>query len=113
MKSISRFLPIATLGCALTGSVHATPAVEKKIWSLLDDPKSVYVSLDTPSFMSLGVGFTLPDGGKHVTELALKAPGGAFDPRDLEKIPAATLGYEAKWCVERYQHYNLDWDITG
>ncbi|HYC71095.1 MAG TPA: hypothetical protein VEB66_07815 [Opitutaceae bacterium] len=93
--------------------VHATPDIEKRIWALLDDPKSVYVSLSTPDFMALGAGFELPDGGRHVTELALAAPGGAFDPRELEKLPPSALGYEAKWCVERYRHYNLDWDITG
>src|ERR1044071_1628233 len=53
------------------------------------------------------------DRGKTVTDLALKAPGGAFDPRDLEKIPAEKLGYKADWLVERYKRYNLDWDITG
>ncbi|AOS45716.1 hypothetical protein Verru16b_02803 [Lacunisphaera limnophila] len=113
MKSPFRIFTLAAIGCLLAGTALATPEVEKKIWALLDDPKSVYVSLDTPSFMSLGAGFELPDGGKQVTALALAAPGGAFDPRDLEKIPAASLGYEAKWCVERYKHYNLDWDITG
>ncbi|MDB6115573.1 MAG: hypothetical protein JWQ62_2518, partial [Lacunisphaera sp.] len=35
---------------ALTAS--ANDIVEQKIWKLLDDPKAVYVSLDTPSFMS-------------------------------------------------------------
>lgn len=100
------------IGAAASGS-FANPAVEKKIWSLLDDPKAVYVSLSTPDFMSLGAGFELPDGGKQVTDLALRAPGGAFDPRDVAKIPAATLGYKADWIVERYKHYNLDWDITG
>jgi hypothetical protein len=63
--------------------------------------------------MALGEGFDLPDGGKTVTDLALKAPGGAFDPRDVAKIPAEKLGYKADWIVERYKRYNLDWDITG
>jgi len=63
--------------------------------------------------MALGEGFDLPDGGKNVTDLAMKAPGGAFDPRDVAKIPAKTLGYKADWIVERYKRYNLDWDITG
>jgi hypothetical protein len=109
MKPLYR-LALAT-SFALTLSSSANESVEKKIWSLLDDPKAVYVSLDTPSFMSLG--WDLPDGGKTVTDLALAAPGGAFDPRDLNKIPAATLGYKADWIVERYNHYNLDWDIGG
>ena len=84
---------------------------EQKIWSLLDDPKAPYVSLSEPDFRSLGAGFELPDGGRSVTALAEKAPGGAFDPRDVAKIPAATLGYKADWVVERFHRYNLDWDI--
>jgi hypothetical protein len=111
MKLFRSTAVVATGLFALTA--FADDTVEKKIWKLLDDPKSVYVSLDTPSFMSLGAGFDLPDGGKTVTALALAAPGGAFDPRDLNKIPAATLGYKADWIVERYNHYNLDWDIGG
>ena len=91
----------------------ANNPIEAKIWSLLDDDKAVYVSLSEADFRALGEGFDLPDGGKSVTELALKAPGGAFDPRDVAKIPAATLGYKADWIVERYQRYNLEWDITG
>jgi len=88
-------------------------AVEHKIWSLLDDSKATFVSLDIPDFMSLGEGFDIPDGGKSITDLANAAPGGAFDPRDLEKIPAEKMGFKATWVVERYKHYNMDWDITG
>ena len=88
-------------------------AIEQKIWKLLDDDNAVYVSLPEADFRSLGEGFDLPDGGKTVTDLAIKTPGGAFDPRDVAKIPAATLGYKADWIVERYKRYNLDWDITG
>jgi hypothetical protein len=95
------------------GYARTSAAIEKKIGSLLDDGKAVFVTLPEADFRSLGEGFDLPDGGKTVTELALKALGGAFDPRDLEKIPAKTLGYQAEWIVERYKHYNLDWDITG
>jgi hypothetical protein len=42
-----------------------------------------------------------------------RAPGGAFDPRELARIPAETLGYKADWFVERYNRYSLDWDITA
>ncbi len=108
-----RTLSAVTLSGLLATRAFANVTVEKKIWTLLDDPKSTYVSLGTDDFMSLGDGFELPDGGKTVTDLALKAPGGAFDPRDVAKIPATTLGYKADWIVERYKHYNLDWDITG
>jgi hypothetical protein len=106
-----KFLLLATAATGLALTASANDVVEKKIWTLLDDPKAVYVSLDTPSFMSLG--WELPDGGKQVTDLALAAPGGAFDPRDVAKLDPKTLGYKADWIVERYKHYNLDWDITG
>ncbi len=88
-------------------------AVEEKIWKLLGDDKAVFVTLPEADFRALGEGFDLPDGGKTVTDLAKAAPGGAFDPRDVAKIPAATLGYKADWVVERYKRYNMDWDITG
>ncbi len=87
--------------------------IEQKIWSLLDDPEAPYVSLPDADFRALGEGFDLPDGGQAVTELALNAPGGAFDPRDVSQIPPAQLGYQADWIVERYERYNLEWDITG
>ena len=58
-------------------------------------------------------GWDLPDGGRHVKALADGAPGGAFDPRQLEKIRPADLGYRARWQVVRYKQYGLDWDITG
>ncbi len=87
--------------------------VEQKIWSLLDDPEAPYVSLPDADFRALGEGFDLPDGGEAVTALALGAPGGAFDPRDVARIPSEQLGYEADWIVERYERYNLEWDITG
>ena len=58
-------------------------------------------------------GFDLPDGGASVKALADAAPGGAFDPRKLEGIPAAKLGYRAKWIEHRYKEYGMDWDIGG
>ncbi len=110
------FLRLACPAAALLAAaspLHATPAVlEEKIHALLDQDK-LYASLPGADFLALGEDFVLPDGGRHVTALAQAAPGGAFDPRDLEKIPAKELGYEAKWCVERFKGYNLDWDITG
>src|SRR5256712_10164830 len=87
--------------------------IEEKIWKLLEDHKSVFVTLPEADFRALGEGFDLPDGGKTVTDLATAAPGGACDPRDLAKIPAEKLGYKAEWVVERYKRYNMDWDITG
>jgi hypothetical protein len=59
------------------------------------------------------LGWDLPDNGASVKALADAAPGGAFDPRELEKIPASKLGYRAKWHEVRYKVYGLDWDIPG
>jgi hypothetical protein len=103
--------PAATL--KTYDNAKSSAGVEQTIWTLLDDPNAVYVSLSDADFRALGEGFNLPDGGKAVTELALAAPGGAFDPRDVAKIPAAQLGYKADWIVERFKRYNLDWDIGG
>jgi len=105
---------VALLAQPLVAENKPTPAeLEQKIWRLLDDSKAVFVSLSEPDFMALGDDFNLPDGGKNVTDLASKAPGGAFDPRAVAKIPAEKLGYKADWIVERYKRYNLDWDIPG
>src|SRR4029079_899087 len=50
-------------------------------------------------------GPDLPDGGAAVKTLADAAAGSAFDPRALEKLPAATLGYRAKWQGGRVHGY--------
>ncbi|HYP16047.1 MAG TPA: hypothetical protein VEQ65_02455, partial [Opitutus sp.] len=81
-----------------------------KIAALLDQPKS-YVMLAENDFRALQM--SLPDGGKHVTDLALAAPGGAFDPRDVAKLDPKLLGSKADWFVERVTRYNLPWDIGG
>ena len=60
-----------------------------------------------------GLGWPLPDGGRAVKAIADAAPGGAFDPRRLEKAAPGDLGYRAAWHVVRYRYYGLDWDITG
>jgi hypothetical protein len=59
------------------------------------------------------LGWDLPDGGASVKALADAAPGGAFDPRKLETISPAKLGYTAKWHEIRYKVYGIDWDIPG
>ena len=59
------------------------------------------------------LGWELPDRGRTVKAIADAAPGGAFDPKRLEQVPSATLGYRAAWHVVRYRYYGLDWDITG
>ena len=95
------------------GTMAQTQTPEQKIWTLLDDSKAAYVSLGEAEFRALGAGFDLPDGGRSITRLAEQAPGGAFDPRDVAKLPPQQLGYKADWVVERFRRYNLDWDITG
>jgi len=42
------------------------------------------------------LGWDLPDGGRHVKALAHAAPGGSFDPRQLERIRSADLGYRTR-----------------
>ncbi len=59
------------------------------------------------------LGWDLPDGGAAVRSLAEAAPGGAFDPRDLQKLNPAAVGYRANWHEVRFTHYGLEWDITG
>lgn len=76
----------------------------------MDQPYSL-VSPDL--FEGLGEDLALPDQGQEAKRLANHYPGGAFDPRDLERIPAERLGYRAKWTTVRYPYYGLDWDITG
>jgi hypothetical protein len=94
------------LGLLLAGRALAGPSIPELLE--LDKP---FVMLAEADFRALKM--TLPDGGKHVSDLALAAPGGAFDPRDVAKIDPKLLGYKADWIVERYTRYNLPWDITG
>src|SRR5258706_9103424 len=110
MKSFGAALALLAI-IPLGGAMAQTENLEKKIWSLLDDSKATYVSLPEADFRALGAGFDLPDSGRVVTGLAEKAPGGAFDPRDVAKISPRELGYKADWIVERFRRYNLDWDI--
>ena len=109
---MKRIVTLLGWSAVFATAATADPVLEKKIHALLDEDV-LYASLAGADFLDLGGEFDLPDGGKAVTALAQAAPGGAFDPRALEKIAPATLGYEATWCVERFTHYNLEWDITG
>jgi len=83
---------------------------ESQLLESLHHPRRYTV---VPQDLFQRLGWDLPDGGARVKALADAAPGGAFDPRDLEKLPVDALGYRAAWHVVRYRHYNLDWDITG
>ena len=59
------FAALLSIGLFSMGLAMAQPqANDKKIWSLLDDPKSVYVSMPEPDFRALGEGFDLPEGGR-------------------------------------------------
>lgn len=80
------------------------------VLDLLSEPRP-YVVLPADTFEALG--WSLPDGGRTVRAIADAAPGGAFDPRHLERTQPADLGYRARWHVLRYSRYGLDWDITG
>jgi hypothetical protein len=97
----------AALACASPAFADYS---DGKIAELLDQPKN-YVMLSEIDFRAMKM--TLPDAGKHVTDLALAAPGGAFDPRDVAKLDRKFLGYKADWIVERFTRYNLPWDIGG
>ncbi|MDP9037709.1 MAG: hypothetical protein M3O02_00370 [Acidobacteriota bacterium] len=99
-------------GQSSTGA-QTDATIEHSIFTLLDNPTAVYVSLPEADFMRLGGGFELPDQGRQVTALATGAPGGAFDPRDLQTLNATSLGYKPEWIVERFHRYHLDWDITA
>src|SRR5260221_9860440 len=92
--------------------MQLTAAPFPPIMDLLEKQEP-FVTVSPELFQQLGTSLALPGAGRTVKELADKGPGGAFDPRDLERIAPATLGYRAKWAVVRYPYYGLDWDITG
>jgi hypothetical protein len=110
-RSITRVLILCVMA-VFFALAEAAFATDGAIMDMLD--KNVPYSFISPDvFGKLGDDLKLPDSGKHVTELADKAPGGAFDPRNLQKISPKLLGYKATWSVIRYKYYGLDWDITG
>ena len=91
-------------------ATQARAAAEDDVVKLLGESKPFH-AVGQEVFNRLG--WELPDGGAMVKALADAAPGGAFDPRKLESIPGAKLGYTAKWHEVRYQVYGMDWDIPG
>ena len=109
-----RQVPVCTVAVMMLTFVGARNAAqgaaEDRIVEMLRESLP-YHRVSPDVFEQLGVD--LPDGGAAVKALADAAPGGAFDPRALEALPADKLGYRAKWHVARYKVYGLDWDISG
>ena len=107
---------ILCAGCgAQDGPPEAVPSAASDpnpVWEALG-PNRPYAYLSEQNFMAAGQILSLPDGGANLTDLAKAAPGGAFDPRDVGRLPPEQLGYDAEWFVERYPFYGLEWDITG
>ena len=91
-------------------SASAAGTAEDEMLALLQQDRP-FTAIPPELFERLG--WDLPDGGSHVKALADAAPGSAFDPRELESLPADQLGYRAKWHEIRFQYYGLDWDIGG
>lgn len=112
-KSLCQSVRLVCWICTASASPFSPALQASKIHELLDDRTSPFVALSEAEVYSLGAGFDFPDGGQTVKKLADAAPGGAFDFRALEGIPAQTLGYEVQWCVERFKRYNLEWDIAA
>ena len=84
LAAVATIVPLAM-------AVGQTQDLERTIWNLLDDARAPFVALSEPDFRALGADFALPDGGRAVTALAGKAPGGAFDPRELAAVPPPQL----------------------
>ena len=107
------FVRLRSLMVVLAWAVLALPAnaaSEEDLLKLYQENRP-YAIVSPALFDQLG--WDLPDGGATVKTLADAAPGGAFDPRKLESLPAAKLGYRAKWHEVRYKVYGLDWEIGG
>jgi hypothetical protein len=91
-------------GLSIVAGLTLAPSVA----DLLNETRPFAV-LPADAFEALG--WDLPESGQTVKTIADVAPGGAFDPRQLER--ASGLGYRAAWHVVRYRYYGLDWDISG
>lgn len=102
---------IATISIVLWATtVWGRGAAEEAILEMLAGPPA-YHTVSARQFERLG--WELPDDGRAVKALADDAPGGAFDPHLLEALPSAQTGYTSRWHELRYEHYGLEWDITG
>src|SRR5881397_3695852 len=109
-RRIFGILVVAGLAVATVTIAVEADFADQKVAELLSADRS-YSVLALQAFDAMG--WDVPDGGRSVKALADAAPGGAFDPRKLETIPANSHGYTAKWQVVRYKYYGLDWDIAG
>jgi pimeloyl-ACP methyl ester carboxylesterase len=103
-------MPKILIAVALAAFVLEARVVAQRVSEQLSQDRA-YATLPAAVFDTLG--WDLPDGGRAVKAIADAAPGGAFDPRQLEKARPADLGYQARWHVLRYRYYGLDWDISG
>jgi len=108
VKSYLSTLIIVVISFANIQSLFAQDTAEQAVIDMLQQ-ELPYHSVTAGQFEQLG--WDLPDNGASVKALADATT--AFDPRDLERLPAEKLGYQAKWHELRYQVYGLDWDITG
>src|SRR5260370_15341561 len=111
-KNLGFALALLTAIVSNGGTLAQMQTLEQKIWTLLDDSNAAYVSLGEAEFWALGAGFDLPDGGRSIAQLAERAPGGAFDPRDVAKFVPPQLGHQADCVVQRFRRYNLEVVIT-
>lgn len=94
----------------VAGPAAADPAAERALAALLREPRP-WTRVPASVFDALGE--ELPDGGARVRQLADLTPGGAIDPRALERLDPGTVGYRARWIEHRFDHYGLPWDITA
>ncbi len=100
---------LAVTAAATPQSASNDPA-EAEVLQLLAENQGFH---RIPEDLFEQLGWDLPDGGAQVKSLADAAPGGAFDPRELEALDADRLGYRAEWHELRYEVYGLEWDIPG
>ena len=100
---------VLAVGASLAVAPPQVPG-EEALAHLLEEDRPYHA---VPPALFDQFGWALPDKGSHVKALGDAAPGGAFDPRKLESLPSARLGYRANWIEERYKVYGLDWDIPG
>ena len=101
VAAVTLFTAVSLLGAA-------DPEAE-----VLERLRAAPLHASVPPALFEQLGWALPDGGRHVRALADAAPGGAFDPRALERLSPNDVGYSAAWHVVRYPYYGLDWDITA